>query len=231
MLQWLLKHHRQVIHQSVNLIGLIMLASPLLFGVSQQYLWGIFAGILMSTFVASAYYHRALTHRSWKPNKLIHYVFLTLGAGFWLMPALYWVAIHRKHHKFYDTDKDPHGPKVGFWKNLLMVMNDPEPRFLKTDMKNQFMRWQNDNYLTIAFMCLAIAMFTYPIFYLTTVGYVYLAFFVVNNYGHYQGTRDSHILSLLCGGEMYHRKHHADQNDPKFGILDLGYYGLIKWVK
>lgn len=227
------KYYRQGIHQFVNLLGVaVLLLYPLYQGFTTEYFLGAFIGMLSTSFVSSAYYHRALTHKIWEPNNFMHYFFLTLGAAFWTMPAMYWVAIHRKHHKFADTDKDPHGPKAGWKNNLLMVWsNNPEASYLKRDIKHKQMRWQNDNYMKLALGSTILMSLISPVMYFTAVGYVYVAFILINTLGHFNGISNSHFFALLSGGELYHDTHHKNQTQARLGLFDLGYYGIIKWMK
>jgi fatty-acid desaturase len=74
--------------------------------------------------VASAYviaplginlgYHRLLTHRSlvvpkWLEHTLVGIALLSLEG-----PPIQWVAVHRLHHRWSDTDQDPHSPIRSF---------------------------------------------------------------------------------------------------------------------
>src|SRR5260370_3456321 len=65
----------------------------------------------------SVYLHRALAHRALRLHPLADWGFrfvlwFTTGQN-----RREWVAVHRKHHAFTDTEKDPHSPLVhGFWK-------------------------------------------------------------------------------------------------------------------
>ena len=60
-------------------------------------------------------YHRLLTHRSFKAPKWLEYI-LTIFASMSLQNEAYkWVATHRIHHAFTETEKDPHSTRPGFW--------------------------------------------------------------------------------------------------------------------
>jgi stearoyl-CoA desaturase (Delta-9 desaturase) len=65
----------------------------------------------------SVYLHRGLAHRALRLHPLADWGFrlvlwFTTGQN-----RREWVAVHRKHHAFTDTEKDPHSPLVhGFWK-------------------------------------------------------------------------------------------------------------------
>lgn len=60
-------------------------------------------------------YHRLLTHRAFKVPLWLEHVFATVAAFSSQGPMLIWVAEHRLHHAFSDTEKDPHSPIKGFF--------------------------------------------------------------------------------------------------------------------
>jgi stearoyl-CoA desaturase (Delta-9 desaturase) len=65
------------------------------------------------------YLHRGVTHRGLEFHPaLSHFMrfWLWLTTG---MVTKQWVAIHRKHHRFIDTDGDPHSPKLFGIKNIV----------------------------------------------------------------------------------------------------------------
>ncbi|KAK9109642.1 hypothetical protein Sjap_017702 [Stephania japonica] len=68
---------------------------------------GIF-GIFLS-------YHRHLSHSSFKLPKLLEYFFAYCGVQALQGHPIDWVSRHRFHHKFTDTERDPHTPVDGFW--------------------------------------------------------------------------------------------------------------------
>jgi len=59
--------------------------------------------------------HRYYAHKSFKMNFIFHWLFTLIAILTGRGSPLGWVYIHRLHHAFSDTDKDPHGPKtMGF---------------------------------------------------------------------------------------------------------------------
>ncbi len=58
-------------------------------------------------------YHRLLSHRSFACPKLIEYFFVLGGYLVWQGSPIWWSAIHRAHHRFVDTELDPHSPRYG----------------------------------------------------------------------------------------------------------------------
>ena len=55
-------------------------------------------------------YHRLFTHRAFDAPRPVRYVFAVLGSMAVQGPLIDWVADHRKHHAFTDTEGDPHSP-------------------------------------------------------------------------------------------------------------------------
>lgn len=55
-------------------------------------------------------FHRFFAHRSFKCARWMQYVFLILGSMAVQGSPIYWVANHRKHHRFTDKEEDPHTP-------------------------------------------------------------------------------------------------------------------------
>jgi len=68
-----------------------------------------------SIFGLSMTMHRYYTHKSFEMHPILHWFFTFIAILTGRGSPLGWVYIHRLHHAFSDTDKDPHGPKtMGF---------------------------------------------------------------------------------------------------------------------
>lgn len=82
--------------------------------------WGALAVCLGLLFTISPLginltYHRLLTHRGLKVPQWFEYVLATIAAMSAQGSMLLWVAEHRLHHRYSDTEKDPHSPLGGFF--------------------------------------------------------------------------------------------------------------------
>ena len=55
-------------------------------------------------------YHRLFTHRAFDAPQPVRYTMAVLGSMAVQGPLIDWVADHRKHHAFTDTEGDPHSP-------------------------------------------------------------------------------------------------------------------------
>src|SRR5207247_7575967 len=58
-------------------------------------------------------FHRLFTHRSFKTSAPLRILFAALGSAALEGPIIEWVATHRRHHRFSDSDGDPPSPHVG----------------------------------------------------------------------------------------------------------------------
>ncbi len=67
-------------------------------------------------FAITGFYHRYLSHRSYKTSRWFQFAFAILGNAATQKGPLWWAAHHRHHHKNSDTDEDVHSPtKQGFF--------------------------------------------------------------------------------------------------------------------
>lgn len=58
-------------------------------------------------------YHRLLSHRSFTCFKTIEYLCVLPGYLAFEGSPIWWATIHRAHHRYADTELDPHSPKYG----------------------------------------------------------------------------------------------------------------------
>ncbi|WP_419418619.1 acyl-CoA desaturase [Legionella sp. D16C41] len=67
-------------------------------------------------------FHRLLTHRSFKTNRITKFILICLGCMSYEGPPLFWVAAHRRHHKYTEEEADPHSPlKEGKFKLMGLI--------------------------------------------------------------------------------------------------------------
>jgi len=67
---------------------------------------------LATGFGVTVGFHRLLTHRAFKTNKVVRGILAAFGSMAIEGPVISWVADHRKHHAFSDRPGDPHSPHV-----------------------------------------------------------------------------------------------------------------------
>ena len=82
--------------------------SPVAVGVCIALFW-------LRMFAITGFYHRYLSHRSYKTSRWFQFLFALLGNSSVQKGPLWWAGHHRHHHKYSDQDEDVHSPiKRGF---------------------------------------------------------------------------------------------------------------------
>lgn len=92
------------------------LIASLYFGTLTDY----FYILLVYAFIGineQAFFHRMLTHKSWDAPNWVKVLGIHISTLSLLGPVICWVSLHRQHHQYTDTEKDPHSPLfVSNWK-------------------------------------------------------------------------------------------------------------------
>jgi stearoyl-CoA desaturase (delta-9 desaturase) len=82
-------------------------------------LWLCLGFYVLSAVGVEVGFHRYFSHRAFKTRPAFRLMLGVLGSIAGQGPVLYWVAIHRAHHRHSDTERDPHSPVPGgmkrFW--------------------------------------------------------------------------------------------------------------------
>jgi len=177
-------------------------------------------------------YHRLHSHRSFKVplwfEKLIT-IFATMSIT---GPAIDWVAIHRAHHKWHDTEKDPHSPDhLGRLRvHFLTMFAEVSPRFALDLIRNNFYMWQRKYYFYIIG---SYALFLYLLDPLAVVyAWLFPAFLtiffgtLILSTSHRDGEpHDDFILGILTWGDAFHKTHHDKPMEVR-----LHKYDIAGWV-
>src|SRR5574337_1111637 len=69
-----------------------------------------FSFYLLTGFGITIGYHRLLAHKSFKTNRILKIILVSLGCMAFEGGPFIWVASHRRHHQHQDTIGDPHSP-------------------------------------------------------------------------------------------------------------------------
>ena len=196
----------------------------------------------LAVIATSVYLHRGLAHRALTLHPLADWAFrfiLWFSTG---QNRREWVAVHRKHHAFTDTEKDPHSPLVhGFWKiqlgNVFYYVREarnPETiarwaKDIKEDIWDRFL-FNKGTLGGIVGIALAILVLGPMWGLLVAVAHFVLYVFVlapsINGLGHWWGRKNFltnsatnvRLLAWLTGGESLHNNHHAHPSSPKFSM-------------
>jgi stearoyl-CoA desaturase (delta-9 desaturase) len=188
-------------------------------------------------------YHRLLTHRSLKVAKALEYVVATLGLLALQGGPISWIATHRAHHAFSDTERDPHNSGRGFWwshvewlyrTNPARLTVAEERRYaadLVADPYYRFLEatgvwWQ----VALAVVLFTIGGWSWVVWGMfVRLAAVYNVTWLVNSAAHLSGYRvfrspgkdhatNNWWVALLAWGEGWHNNHHAFPFSARHGL-------------
>jgi fatty-acid desaturase len=186
-------------------------------------------------------FHRLLTHRGYRTNKLFEYFGTICGMLASEGGGISWVAMHRIHHAQSDKPgKDLHTPKDGFWwSHIGWILCDQgldrrtmEARYAPELVADPLHRLMN-RWHVVPNILVGLALFAWGGWPLVVWGvFLRIVFglhctWLVNSATHTWGYRtwetneDSRNLwwvGLLAFGEGWHNNHHAFQRSARHGL-------------
>lgn len=191
-------------------------------------------------------YHRLLTHRSFKCRPWLRHTLTIFGCLSLQGNPAEWVGMHRLHHRFSDSDHDPHSPKHGFtWAHILWTMHDEAYGLRGIDAAKDLLRDPVfrliDKYFWVPQLVMIFVLFTLGrvLFDRTTaVSWVvwgigvrtvlvfHLTWFVnsashtwgYRNYETGEGSTNLWWVALLGFGEGWHNNHHHHPRSAAHGL-------------
>ena len=204
----------------------------------------------LSLFTQTFFHHRYAAHQMFTMNKFQEKMFYVLSAVFqgssYLSPKAYGI-MHRLHHAYADTEKDPHSPTYSknifdmMWKTRLIytgILNDKyevEEKFKKNVPHWAFIEKIADSWYTRIFFGLC-----YIAFYVkfATVWWMFLLLpihflmgpihgAIINWFSHKVGYTNFKVgdtsknllpVDFLMLGEGYHNNHHKYGGRANFGV-------------
>lgn len=208
--------------------------------------WSNLAALIIGNWVVGSLgvglgYHRLLTHRSFKAPKWLEYFLTALGTMSIQDSPDKWVATHRIHHAFVETEKDPHSTREGFWWAQMGwviwgTAQDHDAATLKRyvpdlikDKGHAFIsRYYYVPIIISAFILFAIGgwtMVVWGVFARVVVGWHTTWF--VNSLSHIYGQRpfqtndastNNWFVAVLTFGEGWHNNHHAFPTSARHGL-------------
>jgi len=107
-------------------------------------------------------FHRAWSHNSYKPGKLLEIILVFMTAGTLQGPILAWASDHHKHHTFTDEEQDPHTPLKGsnrffgfLWSHIgWMLFHEDNKQISRVTMvklgRSAWIKWQMQYYWELA---------------------------------------------------------------------------------
>ncbi|MBI3315954.1 MAG: fatty acid desaturase [Candidatus Omnitrophica bacterium] len=195
-------------------------------------------------------FHRYFTHRSFTTSRPVEYFLAVMGCLAGEAGPISWVAAHRYHHTYSDTDKDPHSPLKGFlWAHFtwlfgredVLAKSDSCKRFTPDMAKDPFLVWLDKFHMLPAAVLAGVLVvlggwpfLVWGMFVRSVL--VYHSTWFVNSASHIWGyrsfqtqemSRNNWWVALLSFGEGWHNNHHAFQRSARHGMrwweVDLTY--------
>ena len=227
-----------------------------LYGLLNLSFWGyvLAACILVqiTMMAVTLYLHRDQAHRSLDLHPVLRHFF-----RFWIwatsgMLTREWVAVHRKHHAYCETERDPHSPKIhGLRKVLTEGAELYQAEKDKPETLDKFGRGTPDDWIErnvylrfphagiVLTVVADLLLFGVPGIIIIAVQMAAMPVFaagVINGLGHHSGYRNfecddaaTNLLpwGVLIGGEELHNNHHAFPTSAKFSVrpweFDIGW--------
>ncbi|MCL7033905.1 hypothetical protein MKW94_000755 [Papaver nudicaule] len=240
-------------------LGIIILEHICVLAAPFHFTWNALWVFVILTLVTqhlgiSLCFHRSLCHKSLKLTKSVEYLFAYLGLLSGQGDPVFWVSVHRFHHQFVDSVKDPHSPIEGFWFSYINWLFQHTYLREKCGRRNNVMDLKKQAYYrflrrTYPLHVVGLGMLLYvagglPCFIWgmgVRMAASHHSTFVINSVCHTWGKRpyntkdlstNNWLMNLIGGsGEGWHNNHHAFEFSARLGLewwqLDLPWY-MIK---
>jgi stearoyl-CoA desaturase (delta-9 desaturase) len=172
--------------------------------------------------------HRYYTHKSFEMNSILHWIFTFISILTGRGSPIGWVYVHRLHHAFSDTDKDPHGPKtIGFKLFGFKPIEHKFNAFIVKDLMNASQIFINKYYLLIILCWLILlSIIDINLVYFTWILPVFMVQLSQNSFNYFAHkygyrnfeTKDNSTNNIWLWpfilGDAWHNNHHG--NSEKF---------------
>lgn len=200
-------------------------------------------------------YHRLWSHRSYRANTFVRLLLAFFGTTCHQGSIYHWAVEHRIHHKYSDTEHDPHNINYGFFfshMGWLFVKKHKDFKSLKekydfSDLLNDpIVYYQHKYYFILSHICCFLIPTMYGVYMYNSafIGFFYYgllrwllslhATWCVNSVSHTFGYRpykpeikpsDNLFTSIVAVGEGYHNYHHAFPSD--YSASEFGF--MTQW--
>ncbi len=227
-------------------LGIIVSFHLLLIPAVFYFSWTNLAIMLIGNWVVGSLgvglgYHRLLTHKSFKAPKWLEYILTIFGTMSLQNEPHKWVATHRIHHAFTETEKDPHSTRPGFWWAQIgwifkgtaqdhdeATLKKYVPDLLKDEGQVLIARFFYVPIILSAIIFFAIGgwgMVLWGVVVRTIFGWHTTWF--VNSLAHLYGKRrfettddstNNWFVAILTFGEGWHNNHHAFPTSARHGL-------------
>ena len=198
-----------------------------------------------------AFFHRMLSHRSWDCPVWLKIVGVHVSTLSLLGPVICWVSVHRQHHQYSDTEKDPHSPLfMSKWRIQFLSSSFPFNIIYAADLvKNKITFFYTRHYLSVIFLTwlvisLILGVENFFLIWLAGTGLSIILANITNSLNHgkirwtvqrRENNKDYSINNIILGYlnfDGWHNNHHSDPKKYYFGNKwwQLDFCGMYIWL-
>ena len=183
----------------------------------------LIAQIIFVGACGTVFFHRIVSHKNYV-NPYFEKILLLLS---WIGSsgsALAWAGTHRKHHRYTDTDKDPHSPEImGIFRTYWLSSGGNDVvRYVPDLLRKPIYVFQHKYYFhfLISAHILGIIFLPFYLYWALLIVPAFLMWFAgstINIFCHkHLKPKNIHLLGIVHAGEGWHANHHSNPASPKF---------------
>lgn len=183
-------------------------------------------------------YHRIFSHKSLQVNRLTKLFILWFGGISSQGSPIFWASVHRGyHHRFSDTDRDPHSPEHGFWHSYILWQfkirdGDVRTKYITDLLADKDIMFFHKYYMLIMWIshtvvalisidvwlwCMLLPSFiTFHSFGIQT-SLAHSKHYGYRNYDTHENSVNVWWLWPFTLGEAWHNNHHGDPKNANYG--------------
>ena len=194
---------------------------------------------LIAIFGLSIGLHRRFAHNQFQTSKTFEVISLFLSMLAFSRSPVGWIGAHRIHHRFSDTEKDPHSPThKGFWNVLLnnWKVEKIDRGFVKDLYRNPRIMFFHKHWLKLHIAtAVATSLISFQVFFIFVLSPLVLGFIsygLFNALGHKdEKPVTNYFINLLSAGEGHHNIHHKNPNKIRLSEYDISGWIIERCLK
>lgn len=224
-----------------QILAHMALVPMIAFAGLNEWLCAFFVYFLMMTFGISFMNHRVLSHNTIEvKSKTLEYFSLFMATISLQGSSLAWVSMHREHHAYSDTEKDPHSPSHdGFFSAyFLSMLHMPNvKKYGRNLLRHKSVIWFHKHFwkVNISYSLFLFMIFGFMgplVFHLIPAVFQWHGSSMVNGLAHYHKkvpsvigyrnfetkelSKNLPLFGYITFGEGWHNNHHGKVNSYTF---------------
>lgn len=231
-------------------LSFILVFIGIIFGVDFNLYYGLtslFMFYCYSIFGISMMLHRYYTHKSFELNPIFKYFFTLFAILAGRGSPLGWVYIHRIHHGFSDTEKDPHSPHFDTFNFMgfrpVQNTNKKINYFIIKDLMNPIQLKIDKYYLLFILLFLILLclinwslvfyVWALPVF-MVSITQTFFNYFAhmhgYRNFETYDKSTNNIFLWPFILGDAWHNNHHYSANKLSTKIRWFEFDPIVSFI-